>query len=158
MLTHILLCCAGVTILLPTLPANYSPGVLGKQTKPSPDIVLKRGKGICDSHWQWKWQQLWAQLMGKHPASAPSQHGEAVEQTQSSPSVWDGGGELVGPMMEPGSCSGLVAVQCCVSSLCGTCAPSKAMASGSSQDLCWYSLCLQPSQPVHNFQDRMQVL
>lgn len=82
MLTHILLCCAGVTILLPTLPANYSPGVLGKQTKPSPDIMLKRGKGICDSHWQWKWQQLWAQLMGKHPASAASQHEEAANTEQ----------------------------------------------------------------------------
>lgn len=87
-----MLCCAGVTGLLPALPANCSCGTLRKQTNPSPEIRLKCGKGICDSHWQWKWQQVWAQQMVKHPAAAPSQPREAVEQMQSSSSMWDGAG------------------------------------------------------------------
>lgn len=141
------LCRAGVTGLLPALPPNCSPGALGKQTKSSPEIRLKCGKGICDSHWQWKWQQVWAQQMGKHPASAPSQHREAVEQTQSRPSMWDGQGELMGLS----SCASLVAVQCCMSSLCGMHAPPKAMASGSSRSHAdTASGSLPPAQLAHS--------
>lgn len=106
---------------------------------------MKRGKGICDSHWQWKWQQVWA--LGKCPASDPSQCREAVEQMQSSPFVQDGGGWLMGPS----SCASLVAVQCCVSSLCGMRALPKDMASGSSQEPCWYSLYLPASSPAGPF-------
>lgn len=57
---------------------------------------MNRGRGICDSHCQRKWQQVWARQVGKQPASAPPWHREAVEQTQSSPCLWDGGERLMG--------------------------------------------------------------
>lgn len=40
-------------------PTNCSPGTLGKQSKPSPEIRGKYGKGICGSLWKWKWEQVW---------------------------------------------------------------------------------------------------
>lgn len=117
------LCYAGVTGLLPALPASCSPGTLGKQTKPSPGIRLKCGKGICDSHWSGKGSRCglsrWENT--KHVAYPNRKR------------LWREfrAAHLCG-LERPSSRASWASVQHSLPSLCGMHAAPKAMASGSS--------------------------
>lgn len=117
------------------VPADCSPGTLGKQTKPCPEIHCKRGEGICGSHWQWKWEQVWAQQMGRQQQNLP----HASTERLSSPCVWGGEGERA-PMQAWSLCSP-----------CSSCAPPKAQCVF--PELCWCSLW-----PPHTSQHRFQML